>query len=196
MENVNLKRKVTLKRKGESSDKALGKPNKLIWFAILGVVAVVAFFGIKQFGDNAGNDLPADVKTPTETLVQQDIEIESISDENEPTASDSESEEGSEQSVVSEGASSPVDVVADKSNTTTSNKDSKTTVPESASSKNTSNSGNQSTSVTVAGSVDEKARRTIRGDFGNGAERKNALGSEYDAIQAKVNEIYRNGLKN
>lgn len=43
------------------------------------------------------------------------------------------------------------------------------------------------------GSLEEKAKRVIRGDFGNGIERKQTLGSEYDTIQQKVNEMYRNG---
>jgi len=40
--------------------------------------------------------------------------------------------------------------------------------------------------------VDELAREVIRGDWGNGAERKNRLtaaGYDYAAVQAKVNEI-------
>jgi hypothetical protein len=48
----------------------------------------------------------------------------------------------------------------------------------------------------VSGSIEEKAKRVIRGDFGNGAERINNLGSEYNAIQSKVNEMYRNGNTN
>lgn len=43
------------------------------------------------------------------------------------------------------------------------------------------------------GSLEEKAKRVIRGDFGNGSERKEALGSEYNVIQSKVNEMYRKG---
>lgn len=43
------------------------------------------------------------------------------------------------------------------------------------------------------GTIEEKAKRVIRGDFGNGTERKQALGSEYNLIQSKVNEMYRNG---
>ncbi|MDR1847647.1 MAG: hypothetical protein LBR17_05970 [Bacteroidales bacterium] len=39
------------------------------------------------------------------------------------------------------------------------------------------------------GTIEEKAKRVIRGDYGNGAERKQALGSEYREIQSKVNEI-------
>jgi hypothetical protein len=45
--------------------------------------------------------------------------------------------------------------------------------------------------ITPAGSIDEKVNQVLRGDFGNGLERKRALGDEYDVIQAKVNELYR-----
>lgn len=37
--------------------------------------------------------------------------------------------------------------------------------------------------------VDALARAVIRGDYGNDAERKRRLGSLYDAVQARVNEI-------
>lgn len=43
------------------------------------------------------------------------------------------------------------------------------------------------------GTLEEKAKRVIRGEFGNGIDRKNALGSEYSIIQSRVNEMYRNG---
>lgn len=39
------------------------------------------------------------------------------------------------------------------------------------------------------GSVAELAQAVIRGDYGNGAERKRRLGSPYDAVQARVSEI-------
>jgi flagellar biosynthesis/type III secretory pathway M-ring protein FliF/YscJ len=48
----------------------------------------------------------------------------------------------------------------------------------------------------LQGSIEEKAKQVIRGDFGNGAERINKLGSEYNAVQSKVNELYRNGNTN
>ena len=44
------------------------------------------------------------------------------------------------------------------------------------------------------GTVEEKARQVIDGVYGNGIDRKNALGVEYRAIQSKVNELYRRGL--
>ena len=57
---------------------------------------------------------------------------------------------------------------------------------------NTANSASSSiTERQPQGSIEDKANQVIRGDFGNGAERKTALGSEYDAIQTKVNEIYK-----
>jgi hypothetical protein len=195
MSEINLKRKVTLKRKGEPGEKpSESKPNKLIWFAILGVIAVVTFFGIKQFDDKGESDLQTVIQIPTDTLVQEGNGVETISKENEPAASDLENEEGSGKSVVSQGASSSVGVVNDKSNTTDNSSVSKPTLTETPSSNNTSNSGNESSSETLTGSVDEKARRTIRGDFGNGADRKNLLGSDYNSIQAKVNEMYKSGL--
>lgn len=50
------------------------------------------------------------------------------------------------------------------------------------------------TSAPISGDVEENARRVIRGDFGNGQERKDKLGSSYSEIQGKVNEMYRQGL--
>jgi len=49
----------------------------------------------------------------------------------------------------------------------------------------------ESPSARLSGTIEEKAKQVISGTFGNGVERKRALGSEYDAIQAKVNEIYK-----
>lgn len=42
--------------------------------------------------------------------------------------------------------------------------------------------------------VDKKALKVIRGIYGNGQVRKDKLGSEYQTIQNKVNEMYRKGL--
>ena len=49
------------------------------------------------------------------------------------------------------------------------------------------------TSSTVT-DIEQKAKSVIRGDFGNGQERKNRLGSEYSEVQKKVNELYSKGL--
>lgn len=46
-----------------------------------------------------------------------------------------------------------------------------------------------STTKPVEKSVDELAREVIAGKYGNGDARKQALGSRYDEVQARVNEI-------
>ena len=43
------------------------------------------------------------------------------------------------------------------------------------------------------GSVDELAQRVIAGEFGTGDERRAALGSRYDEVQNRVNEILSGG---
>lgn len=58
-------------------------------------------------------------------------------------------------------------------------------VQESKQMNNESNSSGLNTD-----SINEKAKQVIRGDFGNGNARKEALGDQYDVIQARVNEIY------
>ena len=56
--------------------------------------------------------------------------------------------------------------------------------------KHNSVTGNTNSS-SANGTVEEEAWRTIRGDYGNGVARKEALGSRYTEIQGKVNDIYR-----
>lgn len=51
-----------------------------------------------------------------------------------------------------------------------------------------SQTGSQTTSTSEK-SVDELAQEVIQGKYGNGQDRKNALGSRYDEVQARVNEI-------
>lgn len=37
--------------------------------------------------------------------------------------------------------------------------------------------------------VDALARAVIKGDYGNGDERRTALGADYDTVQTRVNEL-------
>ena len=58
--------------------------------------------------------------------------------------------------------------------------------------KKSSNSSMSSPEINqLEGTIEEKANKVIAGEFGNGLDRENALGSEYVIIQAKVNELYR-----
>lgn len=54
-----------------------------------------------------------------------------------------------------------------------------------------SNPTSNDTSITNK-SVDELAKEVIAGKYGNGEDRKNALGSRYSEVQAKVNELLSN----
>lgn len=47
--------------------------------------------------------------------------------------------------------------------------------------------GGSSASVSVSGSVSDLADAVLRGDFGNGDQRRAALGARYDEVQAEVN---------
>lgn len=49
--------------------------------------------------------------------------------------------------------------------------------------------GSPAPSPAPAVDIDDLARRVINGEFGNGDARKAALGSKYDAVQARVNEM-------
>lgn len=49
------------------------------------------------------------------------------------------------------------------------------------------------TTPQLASTIEEQAKQVIRGDFGNGEERKQKLGAAYSEVQRKVNEMYRTG---
>ncbi len=200
MENVNLKRKVTLKRKGDTSDLTPEgkKPNKFIWLAILGVVIIGGIFGIKQL--NQSNDTTGGAE---EVIVSEDDKGTTVTPENEVVSKGEEvnitstGNGSSEQSDVSTETESVPNSTSSVENNVTSNPKSTedaNVTKDAASNDNSKSNGNpiQSGTVSVQGSLEEKVKQVIRGDFGNGLERKRALGDEYAVIQAKVNELYRN----
>ena len=56
----------------------------------------------------------------------------------------------------------------------------------------TTKSGTAASSAPTKKSIDEIAREVIRGDWGNGADRKDRLtaaGYDYEAVQARVNAL-------
>jgi preprotein translocase subunit SecF len=77
--------------------------------------------------------------------------------------------------------------------TTNSNDNQKATssTPPSTNNESAPAETNSQNSTNSSASVEQKAREVIAGKFGNGADRKLALGSDYTAIQAKVNALYR-----
>jgi hypothetical protein len=89
----------------------------------------------------------------------------------------------------------PLSTVSTSANENTTNPNSAERVSATTNQNSIANVVPSSTSVLPSGSIEEKAREVISGAFGNGIDRKNALGDEYAIIQAKVNEIYRNKLQ-
>lgn len=198
MDNVNLKRKVTLKRKGDAHDQTPEgkKPNKFIWLGVIGLVVIGGIFGLKQLNQENPGELGAE-----EVVVTEDINTNPNAAEPELVTTNEE-----ETNSTTDNTTSDQNVVANTAETksTTSVESAVTGKPtstrvvssakEDASKKEPSNKGSQSSAVAVQGSVEEKARQVIRGDFGNGTDRKQTLGAEYELIQGKVNEMYRNGM--
>lgn len=200
---VELKKKVTLKTKvaetatqnqqttQQPNPSSNGKGKKLGVLIVIVVIAVVAFFLLKP--DNSGNDVSVSSPATSET-VAQNADNDQIQEAEQPISESTSNEE-----------STPV-VEEDKSNkeagdnnkpTTTSEQEGKTQTTSETTNKTkdvASETTQKKEAIPVGSSIEEKAKLVIRGDFGNGEERKMKLGSEYSAIQNKVNEMYAKGL--
>lgn len=200
---VELKKKVTLKTKvaetatqnqqttQQPNPSSNGKGKKLGVLIVIVVIAVVAFFLLKP--DNSGNDVSVSSPATSET-VAQNADNDQIQEAEQPISESISNEE-----------STPV-VEEDKSNkeagdnnkpTTTSEQEGKTQTTSETTNQTkdvASETTQKKEAIPVGSSIEEKAKLVIRGDFGNGEERKMKLGSEYSAIQNKVNEMYAKGL--
>lgn len=181
---------------------------KVIGGLIAAAIIAGIFFFINNKESEGGND-----STPTEAIAQN---TENQNKGNDALAAETSNEDASAESngVPANGSEAPVAENTDKSpaNTTSSanpakandnqvaeqpTKQNPATIAEPAQSKpaaTQTTKPSSSTSEPVSGDVEENARRVIRGDFGNGQERKDKLGSSYSEIQGKVNEMYRQGL--
>lgn len=190
------------KQKPISPTPQLGKKSntgKVIGVLVAAAIIAGIFFINNKEGEG-GND-----SNPTEAIAQN------TKDQNEgndtPTAENSNEDASTESKG---GSEAPVAKNTDKSpaNTTSSanhakatdnlvaeqpTKQNPATIAEPAQSKpaatQTTKPSSSSTSAPVSGDVEENARRVIRGDFGNGLERRDKLGTSYSEIQGKVNEM-------
>ncbi|MCF8451792.1 MAG: hypothetical protein K9G42_01240 [Pedobacter sp.] len=173
----------------ESSPK---KKNPVI-FILLAVVVVGV--GIFLF-------LNKDATSPEQkSTINSDNVVSTSSDQTEPSASpentpNNEEQEKSVNSSTAVSSDSSVSSSPESNVSASSNNVTKSNYPESSNSTPSKNQSATSTSapsaITPVGSIDEKVNQVLRGNFGNGLERKRALGDEYAIIQAKVNELYRN----
>lgn len=194
MDNVELKKKVTLKRKGEGpSLTSLSQPKKSKWWLwlipifIIGVIVLILKFNPSGTDNNtisAENE-----STPVEqTSVTSDGAMTDVQNGNTEN-SQSNSDQGQVTTTTPESKST---TPSDNSNKTSS---SVTANTESTGTSSVSNAQKPKSSAQMSAnnSVDDKAWEVIKGSYGNGDDRKQMLGAEYESIQQRVNELYKTG---
>lgn len=193
---VKLKKKVTLRTKVTETNTPTQKPNSSgngkgkMWgiLIMLVVIAVVAFLFLKP------NDSENEISDTSETIAQNtnNAQIEEV-------------EQLVSESVPNKESIPVVEEYNSNNETRDNNGNKQTSVPEQKErsqattetithTKEVSSKINQKEEINPIGSIEKKALLVIRGNFGNGEERKAKLGAEYSAIQSKVNEMYANGL--
>ena len=174
--------------------------------AAAAILAGVYFFGIKG-DDKSGTDAGT---PPTEQVAQagETAQPEATTQTNVPedgtteeanavsnTPETSSPTDNSETSVAGNDAPTTPKSEGKQSETPTSNAPSSSKPVQTPSKQiDVTNDKIAAASAPIGGDVVENAKRVIRGDFGNGQERKDKLGSAYSEIQSKVNEMYRQGL--
>jgi cytoskeletal protein RodZ len=185
-----LKRKVTLKRK-ESPQEVKKKSKWWLWLLLVVVLIIVVLLFVRNCSGekNEATDAvtPARAEQPA-TVAEKpsETDVTLAPEETVSPASEVVAPEASEQLAATPAAASaqPEPQGRQKPVTTPAQGGQPAVNPDA--SVNPVATLSQST-------LEEKAKKVIRGDFGNGWARKRALGSEYKAIQQQVNKMYRNG---
>lgn len=188
--DVKLKHKVKLRKKVEepavavevepgntlTPDKSSSKTWLWILLGVLGVIAlcVICYFIFSKSGDTAVTESEQETVLVEETIL--------------PADSVGKQEESAEE------------VLPTHENEVSKNADDQNTkVNEApAATDNNSNIATATTSVVsntnVSNDVETEAMKVIRGDYGVGQERKDKLGTKYQTIQSRVNELKREGI--
>lgn len=146
------------------------------WFVVAGIIIAGVIFLANKDKDNDSN------KITTEATAQKGENhcTDNKSYTKEPKGNTKAAlSDGKRKNAANETNSEPS--VVDENHVTTSTEKS----PNTSSNRSENN---------VDDDVETNARRVIHGDFGNGQERKDKLGSSYSEIQGKVNEMYRQNL--
>lgn len=187
MNNVELKKKVTLKRKGKAPALASSSQPKeskwWLWFLPIIVIGVIVMIIRSNPSDNDNTSTTANTAEPAvPTQVANEVTTNVVQTE-------SPSNSGQSQTAVTPALSEQS--IASAASNTASNNTKTNNEPTTTSADNTQKP-TTSVPTSVAG-VEDKAWEVIKGRFGNGVERKQMLGIEYETIQQKVNEFYKAG---
>jgi len=169
------------------------KSKKLLWIALTLLIVVLGFCAYLLINKKNTKDVCVEKKECVEqSLVVTPNEGEQS---DEATSINEESVSDDAMAEPAEGQSVPEDVV-EESVEGPDAPEQQTEVPVKTNSQNLFDENTQQPNKVVPnGSLDDKARQVIRGNFGNGAERRQKLGDEYVAIQNRVNEMYREGIQ-
>lgn len=177
----------------KSAKKEYEWKRSLVLIVIVGIVLLSGGFLWSSFLNNL---VPVNAANESEsvltTVVPESKPLESNTNQNKVTNGEN-------------NLNNPNNVIIGEDNTTTNNDyinkpsvaaynnaDDSSVRSLSATNSNTNNPRSESDLITT--SNEAKAMQVIRGDYGNGLARRRALGDDYKAIQAKVNELYRNRL--
>ena len=155
------------------------------------MIAVVAFFLLKP--DNSGNDVSVSSPATPETIAQNADNAQM--QEEQPVSESTPNEESTPVVEEDKSDNKASDNNGNKPSTVSGQEENaQTTTVVKTHTKEATSKASQKEEAIPAGTIEEKAMLVIRGDFGNGEERKMKLGTEYSAIQNKVNEMYAKGL--
>lgn len=174
-----LKRKVTLKTKQGTAEQETSPPKRkpwwLLWLLILAVIVGVIVYLLPKNNEPLPPDPVGDgelIETPIEG---NDTEKTDIGKPSEAPLKEAE--------VATSGEAVTEEGKAEEYSGGKSEETPKAERTESAPS---------SKKPILSDDIEKLALDVIRGNYGNGAERKEKLGDNYQAIQNIVNEIYRN----
>ena len=172
---------------------------RLEWLAAF-VLATLLWGGYHLYSNSQGNDAQdattvaktdsTDAQKDSTQTAQADstTKVKPEADGNN-VATETANETAAEGSSVSKATTPSSNTSA---NNTTANT---TTDQQTASPDNLGTSSNtEPTAAEPANSVQETAKDVIRGTYGNGVTRRHRLGSRYEEVQKRVNEMYRQGL--
>lgn len=172
-QKIKLKRKVQLREKAEEPivDTRPHKFSKWIWGSVAAILVVVLIGGYLLLSKS---DKVAEETASTKVVAKQ------------PTMA-SETEKGA----VADENTTEIDSIVSSENITVHQTETQQTPIADL---QTSETSTILADPNVTNDVEAEAMKVIRGDYGIGQERKNKLGVKYQTIQARVNELKREGV--
>ncbi len=189
-EKVHLKKKVTIRTKHPDKGIPKGK-RRILWLIVIVILAIIGYL----WYSHSSSLSPEDETGADSTKVENTDSTKAQPSDSTSTANQSKdeaTEAGGETGTDSKAATPTGERKVETGEETTATK--KVQEPCKESSDVSDISKPKSETNVPSGSVEETANEVIKGIYGNGDVRKNKLGSRYQEVQNRVNEMYRQGL--